>query len=29
VENLPALPDYHRARLRAALRATGVPEFVR
>jgi ADP-ribose pyrophosphatase YjhB (NUDIX family) len=29
LEDLPELPDYHRARLRAALRATGVPEFVR
>ncbi|AUI51735.1 NUDIX hydrolase [Arthrobacter crystallopoietes] len=27
--DLPELPDYHRARLSAALRANGVPEFVR
>ncbi|NKX53260.1 NUDIX hydrolase [Arthrobacter mobilis] len=29
LDELPRLPDYHRDRLHAALRATGVPEFVR
>jgi len=29
LDDLPELPDYHRARLRAAMRANGVPEFVR
>jgi hypothetical protein len=29
LDELPELTDYHRDRLRAALRATGVPEFVR
>ncbi|EMY32434.1 mut-like protein [Arthrobacter crystallopoietes BAB-32] len=29
LDGLPELPPYHRDRLQAALRATGVPEFVR
>ncbi len=29
LDELPELTDYHRARLQAALRATGIPEFVR
>jgi len=29
LDELPELTDYHRARLQAALRATGVPDFVR
>jgi 8-oxo-dGTP pyrophosphatase MutT (NUDIX family) len=29
LDELPPLTDYHRDRLQAALRATGVPEFVR
>src|SRR3954454_24578723 len=29
LDELPELTDHHRDRLRAALRATGVPEFIR
>ncbi|NKX51946.1 NUDIX domain-containing protein, partial [Arthrobacter deserti] len=29
LDELPELTEYHRDRLQAALRATGVPEFVR